>query len=95
RVRHDLLAVMLSAATALAAGLAAHQLRRLIFRWLEDSLTVGASPFDRKRPTNPVMQCAGSRGCLRPEVLSVLFRFFFVSRMNARRPKYYACEQFI
>jgi hypothetical protein len=46
RVSRDLLAVVLSAAAALATGVAAHQLRRLIFRWLEDSLTVGASPFD-------------------------------------------------
>jgi Zn-dependent protease len=46
RVRRDLLAVILSAAAALAAGVAAHRLSRLIFRWLEDPLTVPASPFD-------------------------------------------------
>lgn len=28
-------------------------------------------------------------------VLSVLFRFFFVSRRNVRQPNYQACEQFI
>lgn len=31
----------------------------------------------------------------KPEVLSVLFRFFFVSRMSVRQPNYQACEQFI
>jgi hypothetical protein len=46
RVRSDLLAVILSAAAALATGIAAHGLSRLIFRWLEDPLTVAASPFD-------------------------------------------------
>jgi hypothetical protein len=46
RVRSDLLAVILSAAAALATGIAAHRLPRLIFRWLEDPLTVAASPFD-------------------------------------------------
>jgi len=45
-VRRDLLAVIFSAAPALTAGVAAHRLRRLIFRWLEDPLTVAASPFD-------------------------------------------------
>jgi len=46
RVRRDLLAVILSAAAALATGIAAHRLSRLIFRWLENPLTVAASPFD-------------------------------------------------
>lgn len=46
RVRRDLLAVILSAAAALATGIAAHRLRGLIFRGLEDALTVAASPFD-------------------------------------------------
>src|SRR5215831_7975098 len=46
RVRSDLLTVILSAAAALATGIAAHRLPRLIFRWLEDPLTVAASPFD-------------------------------------------------
>src|SRR5262252_7998928 len=48
RVRSDLLAVILSAAAALATGIAAHRLPRLIFRWLEDPLTVAASPFAHK-----------------------------------------------
>jgi hypothetical protein len=46
RVRSDLLAVILSAAPALATGIAAHRLSRLIFRWLENPLTVAALPFD-------------------------------------------------
>jgi hypothetical protein len=46
RVRSDLLAVILCAAAALADGIAAYRLFRLIFRWLEDLLTVAASPFD-------------------------------------------------
>jgi hypothetical protein len=46
RVRCDLLAVIFSAALALATGIAAHRLPRLIFRWLEDSLTVAASAYD-------------------------------------------------
>jgi len=46
RVRRDLLAVIFSAASALTAGVAAHRLQRLIFRWLEDPLAVAASPFD-------------------------------------------------
>ena len=37
---------ILGATAALATQLAAHQLPRLIFRWLEDLLTVAASPFD-------------------------------------------------
>jgi hypothetical protein len=46
RVRRDLLAVIVSAAAALAAGVAAHRLPRLVFRWLEDPFTVAASTFD-------------------------------------------------
>ena len=46
RVRRDLLAVILGAAPTLATEVAAHQLSRLIFRGLEDLLTVEASPFD-------------------------------------------------
>jgi len=46
RIRSDLLTVIIGAAAPLAVGLAAHRLRRLIFRWLEDSFTVAASPFD-------------------------------------------------
>jgi len=42
----DLLAVVIGAAAPLAAGVTAYRLPRLIFRWLEDSLTVGALPFD-------------------------------------------------
>jgi len=45
-VRCDLLAVIIGAAAALAAGVAAYRLPRLTFRWLEGSLTVAASPFD-------------------------------------------------
>ena len=56
RVRCDLLAVILSAAAALAAGVAAHRLSRLIFRWLEDPLTVAAAPFDH---TAVVASCEG------------------------------------
>ena len=41
----DLLAVIISASAALAAGVAAHRLPRLIFRWLEDPLTEAATPF--------------------------------------------------
>lgn len=46
RVRGDLLAMIIGAAAPLAAGVAAYRLPRLIFRWLEGSLTVGASPLD-------------------------------------------------
>lgn len=46
RVRRDLLAVILGAAPAVATGVAAHRLSRLILRRLEGSLTVAASPFD-------------------------------------------------
>ena len=46
RVRRDLLTVIIGAAAPLAVRLATHRLRRLIFRWLEDSFTVAASPFD-------------------------------------------------
>jgi hypothetical protein len=46
RVRNDLLTVIIGAAAPLAVGLAAHRLVRLIFRWLEDSFTIAASPFD-------------------------------------------------
>jgi hypothetical protein len=46
RVRGDLPAVILSAAAALATGIAADHLRRLIFRGLENPLAVVASPFD-------------------------------------------------
>ncbi len=45
-VRGDLLAVIIGAVPALAAGVAAYHLRRLIFGWLEAPLTVAASPFD-------------------------------------------------
>ena len=45
-VRGDLLAVVIGAPAALAAGGAAHRLPRLIFRWLEGSFTVAASPFE-------------------------------------------------
>src|SRR5215471_20870967 len=48
RVRIDLLAVILSAAAALATGIAAHRLPRLIFRWPGDPLPVAASPFAHK-----------------------------------------------
>lgn len=46
RIRRDLLAVILSAAPALATGIAADRLRRLILRGLENAITVAASPFD-------------------------------------------------
>ena len=46
RVRSDLLAVVIGAATPLALGLTAYRLPRLILRWLEDHLTVAATPFD-------------------------------------------------
>ncbi len=46
RIRRDLLAVILGATSALASGIGTHRLPRLIFRWLEDSLTVAASPCD-------------------------------------------------
>ena len=46
RVRRDPPAVIFSAAAALAAGVAAHCLRRLVLRGLKGSLTVAASPFD-------------------------------------------------
>jgi hypothetical protein len=46
RVRRNFLAVILGAAAALTTGATAHQLPRLIFRWLEDPFTVAASPFD-------------------------------------------------
>ena len=46
RVRSDLLTMILSAAAALATGIAAHRLPRLIFRWLKDPLTVATTPFD-------------------------------------------------
>ena len=46
RVRRDLLAVILSTPSALAAGVTTYRLTRLIFRWLEDLLAVAASPFD-------------------------------------------------
>ena len=46
RIRSDLLTVIVGAAAPLAVGLAAHRLPKLIFRWLEDSFTVAASPFD-------------------------------------------------
>ena len=46
RVRSDLLAVIIGAATPLAVGLTAYRLPRLILRWLEDHLTVAAAPFD-------------------------------------------------
>jgi len=42
----DLSAVMIGAAAPLAAGVAAYRLPRSIFRWLEGSLTVGASPLE-------------------------------------------------
>jgi hypothetical protein len=34
------------AAAPLAARVTAYRLSRLMFRWLDDSLAVGASPFD-------------------------------------------------
>ena len=46
RVHSDLLAVIIGAATPLALGLTANQLPRLILRWLENHLTVAATPFD-------------------------------------------------
>jgi hypothetical protein len=46
RVRRDLLPVILSASAALADGVAAHRLRRMILRGLEDPLTVVASPIE-------------------------------------------------
>ena len=45
-VSGDLPAVILSAAAALATGIVADHLCRLIFRWLENPLTEAASPFD-------------------------------------------------
>src|ERR1700680_958258 len=42
----DLLAGVIGAASPLAAGVAAYRLPRLIFRWLQESFTVAASPFD-------------------------------------------------
>ena len=42
----DFLAVIIGAAAPLAAGVTAYRLSRLMFRWLEDSLAVVASPFD-------------------------------------------------
>ena len=49
RVCSDLPAVIFSAAAALAVGVAADRLRRLILRGLKDSLTIAALPFDHKR----------------------------------------------
>ena len=46
QVGRDFLPVIIGAAAALAFGLAAYQLPRLIFRWLEGSFTVAAMPFD-------------------------------------------------
>ena len=46
RIRRDLLTVIIGATAPLAVGLAAHRLPWLIFRWLEGSFTVAASPFD-------------------------------------------------
>src|SRR5207245_1485660 len=46
RIRRDFLAVVIGAASPLAAGLAAHQLPRLIFRRLEILFTVAATPLD-------------------------------------------------
>lgn len=46
RVRRDLMPVVIGAAEALATGFAAHRPCRVVFRWLEDPLTVAASPFD-------------------------------------------------
>ena len=40
------LAVIIGATAPLAARFAANRLPRLIFRWLEDSFTVAATPFD-------------------------------------------------
>jgi hypothetical protein len=40
RVRGDLLAVIIGAASPLAGGIAAHRVPRLKLRWLEDSLTM-------------------------------------------------------
>jgi hypothetical protein len=45
RVRGNLLAVILGATAALAVGAAAHQLPRLVFRWLEGVPAKAASPF--------------------------------------------------
>jgi hypothetical protein len=46
RVGSHLLPVIVGAPEALTLGFAAHRLRRPIFRWLKDPLTVAASPFD-------------------------------------------------
>jgi hypothetical protein len=46
RIRSDLQTVIIGAAAPLTVGLAAYRLPRLILRWLEDSFTVAASPFD-------------------------------------------------
>src|ERR1700749_4504156 len=46
RVGSHLLPVIVGAPAALTLGFAAHRLRRPIFRWLKDPLTVAASPFD-------------------------------------------------
>src|SRR5260370_21886568 len=45
----DFLAVIIGAAPPLAAGVTAYRLSRLMFRWLEDSLAVVASPSDQTR----------------------------------------------
>jgi hypothetical protein len=42
----DFLAMIIGAAVPLAASVTAYRLPRLIFRWLEGSLAVEASPFD-------------------------------------------------
>ena len=46
RVRRDFLTVVIGAPAPLTVGLTAHELTRLIFRWLEAQLTVAATPFD-------------------------------------------------
>jgi hypothetical protein len=62
RVRSNLLAVVFSAAPALAAGIGAHRLRRLIFGGLEDPLTVAASPFVHIPAVSAVVASCGTCG---------------------------------
>jgi hypothetical protein len=64
RVRSNLLAVILGAAATLASEFAPRRLPRLVFRWLEDPLTVAASPFDH----------TGGCRILRSAILSRRFR---------------------
>src|SRR5262249_50678737 len=73
RVRHNLPAVILRAASALATEIAADRLRRLILRGLEDPLTVAASPFDHNggcRILRSAMSGGRFRNCYRVHTAS-------------------------